>query len=579
MRFNEKLNEYINRLECTAKDLGNAAGISASTLSRYRSGERVPDMNSEIFDNLCSAIVQIANQKGICDIEKESVCEDFFQCSDFISTNKERLCQNFNALISVLNLNITKLCQYTSYDSSSISRFRNGTRSPADPENFASSVAEYVSNKVTAANDRTVLANLLECHVDNLMRTDECFKRVKNWLINGENTSRSGSSIFKFLNKLDTFDLNEYIKVIKFDKMKVSTVPFQLPISKTYYGIDEMMASELDFLKATVLSKSVKPVTMYSDMPMTEMAKDPEFPKKWMFGMAMLLKKGLHLNQIHNLDRPFDEMMLGLEGWIPMYMTGQISPYYLKDEHSKVFHHFLKVSGAAALSGEAIFGYHSEGRYYLSKTKEDIEYYSKRAEELLHNAHSLMDIYREDSMGKLNAFLLADATTKGKRRSIMSSLPIYTMDESYLKRLLKNRSIPLEEQQKIINFAATQREIIEKILDFETIEDSIPYISKEEFNLRPICLTLSGMFYDQDIYYTYEEYLEHLNQTKKFANSHPNYIVNQSASSPFQNLQIMMHEGQWAMISKGNVPAIHFVIHHPKLRNAIENFVPPIIDE
>ena len=148
MRFNEKLNEYINRLECTAKDLGNAAGISASTLSRYRSGERVPDMNSEIFDNLCSAIVQIANQKGICDIEKESVCEDFFQCSDFISTNKERLCQNFNALISVLNLNITKLCQYTSYDSSSISRFRNGTHSPADPHIFASSVAEYVSNEV-----------------------------------------------------------------------------------------------------------------------------------------------------------------------------------------------------------------------------------------------------------------------------------------------------------------------------------------------------------------------------------------------------------------------------------------------
>ena len=57
------------------------------------------------------------------------------------------------------------------------------------------------------------------------------------------------------------------------------------------------MESELDFLKATVLSKSMHPVTMYSDMPMTEMAKDPDFPKKWMFGMAMLLRKGLHLNQ------------------------------------------------------------------------------------------------------------------------------------------------------------------------------------------------------------------------------------------------------------------------------------------
>ena len=105
---------------------------------------------------------------------------------------------------------------------------------------------------------------------------------------------------------------------------------------------------------------------MYSDMPITEMAKDPDFPKKWMFGMALLLKKGLHLDQIHHLDRSFEEMMLGLESWIPMYMTGQISPYYLKSDPGNVFHHFLKVSGAAVLSGEAISGHHSEGRYYLS---------------------------------------------------------------------------------------------------------------------------------------------------------------------------------------------------------------------
>ena len=31
---------------------------------------------------------------------------------------------------------------------------------------------------------------------------------------------------------------------------------------------------------------------MYSDMPMTEMARAGFPKKKWMFGMAMLLKKG-----------------------------------------------------------------------------------------------------------------------------------------------------------------------------------------------------------------------------------------------------------------------------------------------
>ena len=185
------------------------------------------------------------------------------------------------------------------------------------------------------------------------------------------------NTISTFLSKIDDFDLNEYIKAIHFDEMKVPTVPFQIPSSRTCFGLKEMMEAELDFMKATVLSKSMEPVTMYSDMPLEEMAKDPEFPKKWMFGLAMMLKKGLHLNMIHNIDRPFAEMMLGLESWIPMYMTGQISPYYLRGVQNNVFLHFLKVSDAAALSGEAISDHQADGKYYLTKSRKEISYYKK----------------------------------------------------------------------------------------------------------------------------------------------------------------------------------------------------------
>lgn len=151
--------------------------------------------------------------------------------------------------------------------------------------------------------------------------------------------------------------MNQKKKLLHIDKLKVPSAKFQLPISKSYFGLKEMMNSELAFLKATVFSKSKEPVIMYSDMPMGEMAKDPDFPKKWMFGMAMMLKKGLHLNQIHNIDRSFEDMMLGLESWIPMYMTGQISPYYLNGIQNNVFSHFLKVSGTVAFTFKSFTSY------------------------------------------------------------------------------------------------------------------------------------------------------------------------------------------------------------------------------
>ena len=80
----------------------------------------------------------------------------------------------------------------------------------------------------------------------------------------------------------------------------------------------------------------------------------------------MCLKKGLHLNIIHNLDRPFNEMMLGLESWVPIYMTGQVSPYYIKNSKDSVYGHLNYVSNNYALYGECIKGHHENGKYYLT---------------------------------------------------------------------------------------------------------------------------------------------------------------------------------------------------------------------
>lgn len=577
MRFYEILNEYIEQLGCMAKDICERSGISAATLSRYRSGERLPALDSDAFDKLCLAIANIAIEKGINEITEYTVREKILSAQDYESVDPKQLLQNFDTLVSMLDINITRLCRHINYDVSTVFRFRNGTRKPAEPRKFAAAVAGYIVREFDSAQDIAVLSGLLVCSDNEITDNSIRFEKLMNWLLSEKVENKT--SVSGFLNKLDEFDLNEYIKLIHFDELKVPSVPFQMPTSKTYFGLKKMMESELDFLKATVLSKSMEPVIMYSDMPMGEMAKDPEFPKKWMFGMAMMLKKGLHLNQIHNIDRSFDDMMLGLESWIPMYMTGQISPYYLKNVQNNVFLHLLKVSGTAALSGESISGYHSEGKYYLTKSKDEVAYYKKRAQELLDNACPLMDIYKEDHAGALNAFLLSDAQTDGKRRSILSSLPIYTMKQNYLEQFLTKHTLSEEERESILAYADAQRSLIEKILKTETVEDEIPYITPEEFERYPICLSLSGMFCEKEIFYTYEEYEEHLNQTKKFAETHPKYILNQTSAHTFRNLQIYIHEGKWAMVSKNKAPAIHFVIQHPKLRQAIENFIPPLVEK
>ena len=579
MKFSEKLNAYMESLSCSARELGNLSGISGASFSRYKSGERVPELGTKPFENLCSAIAEIAAQKKLPDITAESVKASFLACDDFVATDKEVLRQNFNTMIAALNINLARLSQYTNYDTSAIFRIRNGSRRPGDAERFAAAVASFVAREMRAASEIAAVAELIDCDVDQIYDLSVRYAKIKSWLLEQPVQEAGSDSVSKFLCKLDEFDLNEYIKAIKFDELKVPSVPFQIPSSKTYFGIKEMMESELDFLKATVLSKSMAPVTMYSDMPLSEMAKDPEFPKKWMFGMAMMLKKGLHLNQIHNIDRSFDEMMLGLESWIPMYMTGQISPYYFKNAQNNIFLHFLKVSGAAALSGEAIAGYHADGKYYLTKSKREVEYYQKRADEMLSNAYPLMDIYRSERENELNTFLLSDVKRPGSRRSILSTLPLYTLSDGLLDRILTRNGIDAEQKEKIKKYAAAQRGRVLTILEKEAVEDEVPIFSTKDFAGDPPVLELSGVFCETDIPYSEEEYTAHLDEIRDFAEQNPSYSFKQASAHTFRNLQILIHEGQWAMVSKGKAPAIHFVIRHPKLRSAIENFIPPVTEE
>ena len=577
-RFHEQLNEYLEELDCTAKELGEVSGVSAATLSRYRSGSRIPDAGTEAFNSICEAIGRIAGQRGIETLTEETVRESFLRCLDMTAVDKEQLRTNFNLLATALNMNMARLCQQINYDSSTVFRFRNGSRQPAEPEKFAEAVAKYVAENYTEAAEREKLARILQCDACEFVEQEHSADRIKRWLLESGREKESG--VTHFLEQLDQFDLNEYIKAIHFDEWKVPpAIPFRLSTSKSYTGLKNMMEAELDFLKDTVLSKSMDPVIMYSDMPLEEMAKDPEFPKKWMFGMAMMLKKGLHLHQIHNLDRSFEEMMLGLESWIPMYMTGQISPYYLKAGQDQVFLHFLKVSGSVALTGEAIRGYHSEGKYYLARSKDEVAYYRKRAGELLNCASPLMEIYREENAGVFEVFLRSDAETAGERRNILSAPPIWILDREWLEAFLLRRKVSGEQVKKILNYADTLRQLNEHILQRNRITDEITLPEQEEFAQYPVNLSLSGMFCETDISYTWEEYQEHLEQMRMYEQAHENYILKETKAQTFRNLQIQIHEGKWAMVSKGKAPAIHFVIYHSRLREAIEQFVPPVVED
>ncbi len=586
MNFQELLNEIFKALGCTQTELSSKSSLSKPVISRYLSGEREPAVESKQLEDLCRGLSEIANAKKLDSItlsndtvialHASDISDIFTKALILKDTMYQDFISNFDLLITTFNINMKKLAATSNFDVSYLYRVRSGERHPSNLENFCKLVAEYFLNNHNSENDHKVLASLIGCSAKDLSDADSFVEHFCAFMLSTRDANDNDISpeqLSNFLHTLDDFDLDEFMRSIHFDDVKLPSVPFYWTIPKNYYGVEQMRKGELDFFKSTIMSKSKEPVFMCSDMPMDDMAEDMDFNKKWMFAIAMSIKKGLHLNVIHNIDRPFNEMMLGLEAWIPIYMTGQVSPFHLENVSTDIYHHFNYVSGAVALTGECINGYHDHGKYYLTGNKEEVAFYQKKAKDLLSHAKPLMRIYRSNEKKNFHSFIKSSSSLIGKRHNILSAPPLYTIPDSLLIKMLERSSFTTSEQKQIVSYVNFKKKNAEKILENNDIFDEILELSEEEFNAHPVVMPLCELFTTKEIVYTYEEYRKHLMACRDYAINHKNYQVELTNEIPFRNIQIQILEDNYVLISKAKSPAIHFEIRHPKMVYALSHFV------
>ena len=259
-------------------------------------------------------------------------------------------------------------------------------------------------------------------------------------------------------------------------------------------------------------------------------------------------------------------------------MTGKVTSYYLPDASNRIYCHTDYVSDTAVLYGECIRGYHNEGKYCLTQSETDLAYYKKRIRRLFSKARPLIKTYRTENQDAFFCFEDSEGLFGGTRCNLLSSLPIYTIPEDVLESMLENNSFGDKEKADVRSYLSKQRKMTVTILENGTIYDEISVLNEEEFGKEPVYLSLSGMFSEKGLRYTYQEYLKHLAATKQFAEDHAGYDLYTDTVQTFRNIQIQINMGKWVIVSKNNAPAIHFVIKHPKMIRAFEDFCRPAVN-
>lgn len=402
MDFSYELNNYMNLLNCSPKELSEVSGLSLTLISRYINGKRTPRIQSEYFNKIVNSIYEISKQKSI-ELNLEDITNTLKNSITLPDKDYDIFVDNFNTLLNEFKINISDIANSIGYDTSFISRIKNKTRKPSDLNSFIDSISTFFINTLQSNIDKKQMSALLNCTIEALNNKANYKKLFIKWITSSQENNKI--AIENFLKTLNNFDLNDYVANNPFEKTKILTSPVILRTSKLFYGTEGRKQSEAEFLKTTLISKSKEPIFFYNDLPIEETAHDEDFKQKWVLAVTLILKKGLHLNIVHNVDRPINEMLLGLENWIPIYMTGSISPYYFPTPPSDIFATSHCTSGSIALSGECNPENTDSSRFYVTTKKEDLKYYSEKSKYMLSKAKPLMTIFKESDSKEFLEFM------------------------------------------------------------------------------------------------------------------------------------------------------------------------------
>lgn len=125
-------------------------------------------------------------------------------------------------------------------------------------------MCNFVVEKFNSDDDKKTVSLLIDCPVEELKDNKTYLSKLITWF--STNTTPAPDYINNFLKNLDEFDLNQYIKAIHFDEMKVPFVPFYKSTSKSYYGIEDLYIVILTMFQVQpLLQENVLTVTIKTE--------------------------------------------------------------------------------------------------------------------------------------------------------------------------------------------------------------------------------------------------------------------------------------------------------------------------
>ena len=415
MPFSSVLSTYCNALGCTNKEIAEWCGISPSALTRYRKGERAPEVGSDTIAGIAAGISALARKKGIEGLPDESIVRSTLEGGmEGMHTLGMSFCARFDALMTVMGIRNADIARELQVSPSYISRIRSGHRAPADRIVFASACARYASERCRILKQIPgELRNLLtsaEVSVDwlefDLENTSNLNEVIAQWLMGNSITGSDVAAIEAMFQRMND---GVYLERLEQINATEPVIPVSGPpaVTTRFFYKSDMRNSLITFFD-TAARHGAREVFLSTDMPLLAATLDVDFLDSYWEGVSKLVRSGCKLRVLHSVERPLVETIMGAGLWIPPLLAGDVTYYGLLGVSNRMFYHSNYVCEVCALSSEAIMNYEDDGRSYFTTDPMDVRYYRRKMSHIMTHATPLVEVFREDDPKQRRRFRKED---------------------------------------------------------------------------------------------------------------------------------------------------------------------------
>lgn len=475
-----------------------------------------------------------------------------------------RFNEKFDLLMNLLNIPNNKLAKFMSVDPSLISRWRSGERDPLKNDAYVEMISEYIMQHAT---DRQCLYELLSVNPDS--NGSDLSEQIINWLrsdyVNVSNIAT------KFLTQIQNYKDYE----MPFNKALLDEMPIGERLKvEVYHGREGKRKGVIRFLSSVILSSKLTELLLYSDEPMDWLMEDPQFTQKWALMLAELMRIGHKIKIIHTVDRNANEQIVAIERWLPLYLSGQIEPYYYPSYQEALFKRTLFIApGIAALTSSAIAGTESMEQIFYHDTKM-IQTLTEEFNTYLKVCRPLMKIYNEKNLQQFHELLLEFESQEGDLVTIGQGLPFATLSYEDYCQAINNYMTSEETKAYYTHFYEKRHSLFNMHLKSSKRYDWL----SQSFLEHPNCV-------DIDTYISVPNFLkssyvnQQLSVVERLLKENKNYHLNFCSNNIPNNIYLAFKKNTGVLIYKTDAPHIVFAINHPLMTNAFEAFIEEIASE